>query len=83
MNFYTLKIAGVSVQGAIDEIIRYLIFGLFLCLPLILGKYYSIQSTVLILIAIIISGIYYSIILHRDTQLKKGLFDFVRNSIQK
>ena len=83
MNFYTLKIAGVSVRGAIDEIILYLVFGIILCSPLILGKYFSIQSTVLIIIAVIISGIYYSIIFHRDTQLKKGLFDFVRNIFQK
>ena len=77
MNLYTLKIAGVEVRGAILEIVRYLLFGLLLCLPLIIAKYFSISSTMLILIAIVVSVIYYSIIVYRDTLLKQGLLNIL------
>lgn len=83
MNLYTLKIAGVSVRDAIHEIIRYLLFGLFMCLPLIIGKYYSISSTMLIFIAIVVSVIYYLIIVYRDTLLKQGLLDILGDVRQK
>ena len=43
VNMYTLKISGVSVTGAMREIIRYFIISRIFCLPLIIAKYYSIQ----------------------------------------
>jgi O-antigen/teichoic acid export membrane protein len=83
MNMYTLKIAGVELRGVIYEIIRYLLFGLFMCLPLIIAKYYAISSTMLVLMTIVISVIYYLIIIYRDTQLKEGLLNFVGNILNR
>jgi lipopolysaccharide exporter len=83
MNLYTLKIAGVSRRDAASEIIRYFIFGLCISLPLLIVKYLAFQSIVLILIAIVVSVIYYLIILNQDTQLKNGLIDFISGIRQK
>jgi lipopolysaccharide exporter len=78
VNMYLLKTAGVSVREAIYEIIKYFVFGLFVCLPIIIAKYYSIPSKTLILMAIILAGIYYLIIIYYDPLLKKGLINFFR-----
>jgi O-antigen/teichoic acid export membrane protein len=77
MNLYTLKIAGVEVHGAMSEIIRYLVFGVLVCLPLILAKIFSVPSHFLILIAIILSAVYYPVIVYRDPELKEGIVIFV------
>ncbi len=83
MSLYTLKISGVEIRDSVREIITYLSFGLFLCLPLIAAKYYAIPSGMLILIAIILAIIYYMTIIYRDPQLKQGLFGFIGNIMQK
>jgi hypothetical protein len=83
MNMHTLKIAGVGLRGATYEIVRYLLFGLFFCVPIIIAKYYSVQSTLLVLITIAVSLLYYLIIIYQDVQLKQGLLDFVGSIIQK
>ena len=79
MNLYTLKIAGVAVHGAMQEIIRYLVFGVLVCLPLLLAKFFSIPSALLVLIAIVLSAVYYLIIVYRDTELKEGITNFIGN----
>ena len=83
MNMYTLKIAGVSVREAIQEIIRYLVFGLIVCLPLIIAKYYSVTSGILIAIAVSLSIIYYSVVVYQDTQLKEGIINLLKTISQK
>ena len=83
MNMYLLKIAGVSVRDAIQEILRYLVFGLIVCLPLIIAKYYSVSSGILIAIAVSLTIIYYSIVVYRDTQLKEGVMHFLKTISQK
>jgi lipopolysaccharide exporter len=83
MNMYLLKTAGVSVRDAIYEIIRYLVFGLFICLPLIIAKYYSVPSNMLIFIAMILASIYYLIIIYRDISLKQGLQNFLGTFFHK
>lgn len=79
MNMYLLKIAGTSVRDAFKEIIRYLVFGIVVCLPLILAKYFSVPSIILIGIAGVISIIYYTIIILRDAQLREGLMSFLKS----
>jgi lipopolysaccharide exporter len=78
MNMYLLKIAGVSVKDATREIFLHLLFGLFVCLPLIIAKYFSVSSAILIGISIILTTIYYTFIINRDTQLKEGLLRFTQ-----
>jgi lipopolysaccharide exporter len=83
LNMYTLKIAGVSVNRAIREIIWYLIFGAFVCIPLLLAKYYSVSSTLLFVIAVIVAIFYYLIIIYRDTLLREGLLVALGNILHK
>lgn len=83
MNMYLLKIAGVSVRHAIREIIRYLVFGVSVCLPLLIAKYYSVSSNLLLVIAVVVTIFYYLAIVYQDTQLKEGLLQFLRKIIYK
>jgi lipopolysaccharide exporter len=77
MNMYILQIAGVSVSGAIKEILRNFLLSVLFCLPIIVAKFFSIQAIYLICIAIILSLLYYIVIIYRDTQLKQGLIDLL------
>lgn len=83
MNIYTLKIAGVSALDSIQEIIRYFVLSILFCLPLIIAKFLSFSTTIMIGIVIIISVLYYSIIFYKDDQLKQGLIDALKNIFQK
>jgi lipopolysaccharide exporter len=83
MNMYLLKTAGVSVRDASQEIIRYLIFGLLVCLPLIIAKYLSRSSVLLLGIAVAGTFVYYSVVVYRDTELKEGLLHLLRTTIHK
>ena len=79
MNMYTLKITGVSVSGAIMEILRYFLICALVCLPLIVIKYFSVSSIILICTAAGITILYYSVIIYRDEPLRQGLVKFLEN----
>jgi len=81
MNMYLLKIAGVSVRHAMLEITRYLVFGVSVCLPLLIAKYYSVSLSLLLIIAVAVTIIYYMIVVYRDTQLKEELLQFMSKII--
>jgi O-antigen/teichoic acid export membrane protein len=83
MNMYLLKIAGVSVRRAIQEIIWYLVFGVSVCLPLLIAKYYSVAFSLLLIVAMAVTIIYYMVIVYRDTQLKEGLLYILGNILHK
>ena len=83
MNMYILKIAGVSVRLAIREIIRYLVFGASICLPLIIAKYYSVSLILLFIVTVAVTIIYYSVLVYRDTQLKEELLHILGNILHK
>jgi lipopolysaccharide exporter len=78
INMYTLKIAGVSVIDAIREIIYYLSLSLLVVFPLIIAKYFSVSSNILVGIGLILAIIYYTFVINRDTQLKGGLLKFAQ-----
>jgi lipopolysaccharide exporter len=81
MNLYSLKLAGVPARTVLLDIFRYLIFGIGLCTPLIIAKYYSVSSRLLIAVAVVVGIIYYLIIVYQDKQLQKGLLNFIRKFI--
>jgi len=83
VNMYTLKVAGVSVPNAIQEILRYFFLSLTFCLPLIIAKYYLIPTNLLIGITIVTSILYYAVILYKDTQLKQELINILKKYSQK
>jgi O-antigen/teichoic acid export membrane protein len=82
MNMYLLKIAGVDSREAVREIIRHLLLGLTICIPLILAKLYSIPTIPLIIITAAVTIVYYSIVVYRDTQLKEGLLGIIKNKLK-
>jgi len=81
MNMYLMKTAGVSVRKATTEIIHYLLFGLAVALPLLIAKYFSLSTWLLIVIAVAVTIIYYSIVIYRDNELKEGLFNLLGSII--
>lgn len=83
MDFYLLKIAGISMRDAVHEIMRYLSLGLVVSIPLFIAKYYSISSTLLIVIAIIVSIIYYMVIIYQDIRLREGVIYSIKDMLQK
>lgn len=83
MNMYLLKIAGVSNCDALREIMRYLVFGVFVCLPLLIAKYYSVSSNLLLVIAVVMMMFYYLAIVYRDTQLKEELLNILGINMHK
>jgi len=83
MNMFLLKSAGVSIHDAVLEIFQYLLFGLLICLPLIIAKYFSAPSLFLIVIALALSILYYAIIFSRDPQLKNGMMNSLKNILGK
>jgi lipopolysaccharide exporter len=81
MSLYSLKIAGVRAREVFYEIMKYLLLGAGICLPLIIAKYIHISAKVLIVITAIVAAIYYLIIVYQDDQLKQGLLNSVRKLI--
>ncbi len=83
MNMYLLKTAGVPLQSAFQELIGYLTFGVFVCIPLIIAKFFSVSSGLFLAIGAIVTIIYYSIVIYRDTELKAGLLKIFGTIIHK
>ena len=81
MNMFLLKLAGVSVRDAMGEIFRYLVFGVLVCMPLLIAKYFSVSSVLLFVIAGAVTIVYYSIVIHQDAQLKEGLLQLLGSVI--
>lgn len=83
MNMYLLKISGVSVIQAIYDIGRNFLVCIVVCLPLLVAKFYSISSVLLILIAIILLLFYYISLVYRDPLLKQELDKYCRAVLLK
>lgn len=83
MNMYLLKMAGVSVRDATLEIFRFLLLGITVSLPLLIAKFLSLSSLLLIIIAIGVTTVYYLIIVYQDPLLKEGMVNFLSNIMPK
>lgn len=83
MNMYLLKMAGVSVRGATLEIFRFLLLGITVSLPLLIAKFLSLSSLLLIIITIGVTTVYYLIIVYQDPLLKEGMVNFLSNIMPK
>jgi O-antigen/teichoic acid export membrane protein len=81
MNMFLLKLASVSVHDAMGEIFRYLVFGVLVCMPLIIAKYFTVSMIPLLSIAVVVTIIYYSVVIHQDAQLKEGLLQLLGSVI--
>ena len=83
MNMYSLKIAGLSGMEAGYEILRYLLIGLVVCLPVLIAKFLLFQEVSIIVITGIVSLTYYMIIIYQDVNLRDGLSKIARSLVRK
>ena len=83
MNLYLLKIAGVALRAPVLEIARYLLLGTGICLPIIIAKFYSVSSILLLGIGGIVTVIYYLILVYLDNELKIGLLKILGSIMHK
>jgi hypothetical protein len=83
MNLYLLKMGGVPVRDAVREILRFLVLGIIVSLPLLIAKILSLSLFLVFIIAISVTILYYLIVVYQDPQLKDGLIDFLKNLIPK
>lgn len=83
MNMYLLKMAGVSVRDAMLEMLRFLLLGIIVSLPLLIAKFLSLSFLPLFIIAIGVTTLYYLIIIYQDPLLKEGMIHFLSNIMSK
>jgi len=83
MNMYLLKMAGVPVRDAMFEMLRYVLLGIAVSLPLLIAKILSFPLLLIFIIAIVVTITYYLIIVYQDPMLKEGLIQFLMNILPK
>jgi len=81
MDLYLLKIAGASRRKAVIDIGKYFIFGLAVCSPLIAAKYLAYPPLVLLVIAALLTAVYYAVAIWRDAMLKGAIRRIIRDRI--
>ena len=81
MNLYVLKISGVAFKSGLEDFLKFFLIALAVAIPLIIVKYLSLPLYILLIVAGIVTIIYYTIVISRDSILKKefmGILQGVR-----
>lgn len=79
LNLYLLKISNISMKEGLTDYIHYCMIGLVIALPLIIFKLLWPQCLYLLLgTGIIVTFIYYGIIIQKDSVLKASMTKIVR-----
>jgi len=81
MNLYILKISGVAYRTGLEDFLRFSLVALAVASPLIIVKYLSLPLYILLIVAGIVTCIYYTVVVSRDPILKKeftGILQGVR-----
>ena len=81
MNLYVLKISGVAFKSGLEDFLKFFLVALAVAIPLIIVKYLSLPLYILLIVAGIVTIIYYTIVISRDSILKKefmGILQGVR-----
>ena len=81
MNLYVLKISGVAFKSGLEDFLKFFLVALAVAIPLIIVKYLSLPLYILLIVAGIVTVIYYTIVISRDSILKKefmGILQGVR-----
>jgi lipopolysaccharide exporter len=71
MNFYILRVSGVSFRAGVEDLLKYALLAIIVSIPLFIAKYLSVSIAVLLAIIVVVTGLYYAIIISRDPILKK------------
>jgi hypothetical protein len=83
MNFYILHIAGVRITHSVLELGRFFSLGFIMVIPLIIGKYFFPGSVFLIVLAGIMTLVYYIVVISRDHTFADQITHIVRNTLNK
>ena len=81
MNLYILKISGVPYKTGLEDFLRIFMVALAVAIPLIIVKYLLLPLYILLIVAGIVTCIYYAFVISRDPILKKefmGILEGVR-----
>jgi hypothetical protein len=79
LNLYLLKISNISMKEGLTDYIHYCMIGLVIALPLIIFKLLWPQYLYLLLgTGIIVTFMYYGIIIQKDSVLKASMTKIVR-----
>lgn len=78
LNLYILKISGVAYRAGLEGFFRSLLIALPVAIPLIVVKYLSLPPYILLIVAGIVTFIYYVIVICGDPVLKKEFMGILR-----
>lgn len=78
MNMFILHSAGVSVKDSTIDIIRFLLIGCIIVIPLIIGRYFYPGSVMLIVLAAAVALVYYLVIVIDDVVLREEFIRIIR-----
>ncbi|WAI01188.1 lipopolysaccharide biosynthesis protein [Methanogenium organophilum] len=70
MNIYILEMSGVKKADAIKKFIGYILLASFVSLPLVIAKYLNLDLYLLFAIALMVTVVYYFIVIINDNVLK-------------
>lgn len=78
MNMYLLKISDIEYKEGIYVFVKYLLIALFISIPLFLAKILAPSIYIILIVAVICTFIYYSIIIFEDITLRKEFYNIIK-----
>ncbi|WP_440952856.1 oligosaccharide flippase family protein [Methanococcoides sp. FTZ1] len=79
-NFYLLRISGVQLADEVKYLIKYMLIAIVVSIPLALVSYLSATIYVILFISMVLSIIYYSVVIYQDHSLRYRLLDAIRSA---
>jgi lipopolysaccharide exporter len=73
MNMYLLKISDIKYYDGFYVLAKYLLIGLFISIPLFLVKIFSTSIYIILIIAVVCTIVYYSVIIFDDITFRKEI----------
>lgn len=76
-NFYLLKVSGIALVSEVKYFIKYLCIAILVSIPLALVNYFSASIYTILSISMVLSVIYYGIVIYQDAELRSKLLDVI------
>lgn len=77
-NLYILKISGLPYGSGLEDFFRFILIAFVVAIPLIIVKYLSLPLYILLIVAGVVTLIYYAIVISRDAILKKEFIGILK-----
>jgi O-antigen/teichoic acid export membrane protein len=78
MNMYLLKISEIKYSEGIHMLIKYLLIGLFISIPLFLVKIFSLSIYIILFITVVCTIVYYTVIIFDDIILRNEILTLTK-----